>query len=693
MAASGEVLEGVIGSAGATSRADYVRALCLRVIDSAIPEEMHASSPEVLRRARIIVSFTLVLIVLGLEAALFFSRTLPPTEGNTVVASLAVALGFTLCIPGTFRRTGSLELGAFFVNAGSFLVIVTCLCLLGGIRAPLLHWLGVIPMNSALMGARRGAVGWALLGGLTLLVFIGADAAGFALPNHLDLANETGSLWLQRAIDVGSWLALLLTVALLYEGHTAHQTTALARKNAELETEIRQRSIAEDRTNYLAYYDELTGLPNRRLFHEHADRAIRLSPRRGTSLSIFFLDLDGFKEVNDRYGHAVGDELLQAVAKRLQKTMRNSDSVSRGKSLEPQLVSRLGGDEFTILAEDVGDDLGAAIVANRIIECLANPFQLSEHEIHISASIGVALYPGEAESLDDLLRNADLAMYHAKDLGKNNFQFFEEAMNVEVVLRSTLTDELRSAIENGELVLHYQPIVAAGSHAVVSVEALVRWQHPSRGLLAPAEFIGLAEESRQIESIGEWVLQESCRQYLAWKQDGVELDRISVNISTRELQRGQLVERVSRALDSNGLHPSCLELEITESAMLRDESEAERCLGALKAMGVGIALDDFGTGYSSLSYLKRFRVDALKVDRSFVSELESNEEARAISVAIIAMARQLGLRVVAEGVESEPVRAFLEDHGCDELQGYLFSRPMPANAALAFIRPRTRGGC
>jgi len=662
-----------------TSRFGTLRNLYLRLVDSGIPAVMRQGDPNMLRRARLIIGFTLVLLLLGLETAVFFTWALPGYASLRVNAALAVALGLTLAIPSVFRRTGSLELGANLVIAGSAIVIVSTIFVSGGIDSDLLHWVGVLPMLAALMGARRSAWCWAFFGILTVGLLVYADGAGSYFSNALDLAQHSSTLLIQRCVDVSSWLGILLAIALLYEGHTEQQTAELAVKNADLESEIVQRTRAEERTLYLAHYDELTELPNRRFFRQQLAEAVERAKRNSREVAILYLDLDGFKEVNDTHGHSRGDELLREVAKRLRHCVRLIDSVARGTEGIEDSVSRLGGDEFTILLDGLRSHFEAAIVAKRVLDSLSSPIRLGHQEVFISASIGIAIHAG-TDDMDEILQNADRAMYYAKEKGKNNFQFFDPSMNSDIVKRSQTSTDLRGALDDGQFVLHFQPIVETAGHSITAMESLIRWQHPERGLLPPSEFIEVAENTGLIVRLGEWVITESCRSFARWREIGVAPARVSVNVSSVQFRTGALARTVSDTLRKVDLSPQCLELEITENAMMLDEEEASRCLADLKSLGVRIALDDFGTGYSSLSYVKRFPVDALKIDRSFVAGLESDPEAQAISTAIIAMAHQLGLSVVAEGVETVAQERFLEDRGCDELQGFRFSRPVDAPA-------------
>jgi len=673
------------------SRLGTLRDLYLRLVDAGIPAEMREGDPDTLRRARLIIGFTLVLILLGLETSVFFSWAMPSYASLRINAALVVALGLTLAIPSVFRRSGSLELAANLVIAGSALVIIATFTISGGIDSELLHWVGVLPMLAALMGARRSAWSWAVFGLFTMGLLTLVDGVGASFPNALELTPRSSTLWIQRFVDVSSWLAILLAIALLYEGHTEQQTAQLAVKNADLETEIVQRNRAEERTLYLAHYDELTELPNRRFFRQQLATAVGRAKRNSRRVAILYLDLDGFKEVNDTHGHSRGDELLREVAKRLRNCVRLIDSVARGREGTEDSVSRLGGDEFTILLDGLHSVDEATIVAKRVLDSLSRPIRIGEQEVYISASIGIAIHSG-ADDMDEILQNADRAMYHAKEKGKNNFQFFDASMISDVAQRSQTSTDLRRALDAGQFVLHFQPLVETAGHTISGMESLIRWRHPEHGLLPPAKFIAVAENTGLIVRIGEWVIRESCRSFARWRKMGVAPSRVSVNVSSVQFRTDDLARTVSDALREFDLPSECLELEITESAMMLDEEEAARCLSALKSLGVRIALDDFGTGYSSLSYVKRFPVDSLKIDRSFVGGLESDPDAQAICTAIIAMAHQLELSVVAEGVETVAQERFLEERGCDELQGFRFSRPVAASVAECLLLEGTIDG-
>jgi diguanylate cyclase (GGDEF)-like protein len=501
---------------------------------------------------------------------------------------------------------------------------------------------------------------------VSLLGFAALEMSGVSLENHLEL--EGAALWLQRLVDVGSWIGILYAVAILHERHREERAAALGARNEELRREIAQRRAAEERTRFLAYHDHLTKLPNREYFNEQLREALTHAREQGRRVGLLFMDLDGFKEVNDEHGHGHGDLLLMHVASRLSNCIRAADSVSRGCDVsDGRVVSRLGGDEFTILLADIRGHDEAAIVCRRILEALRRPMELEGREVYVSASIGVALFPGDASSLDGLMRCADRAMYQAKGRGGNNYQFFDENLNDAAQRRSALVGHLRGALERDEFVLEYQPILSAGTDQFVAVEALIRWVHPVRGLLSPVEFMEIAEETGLVVPIGRWVLRQACRQWRVLRDAGMTSLRMSINVSGAQLRDPSLAPTLAGALREFGVPSKSLELEITENAMMEDEEQASRALAELKSHGVRIALDDFGTGYSSLSYVKRFPVDSIKIDRSFVHELADDPDARAIITAIVAMAH--------EGVETEAQEQFLRGLRCDELQGFRFARP------------------
>jgi diguanylate cyclase (GGDEF)-like protein len=645
----------------------------MRLLDAWIPDSLREGDAEILQRARVIVGFTFALVALGCETALFFGWALPHPARAWVLSAVGVGLLLTLLIPAALRRH-RLAAATQLLLGACFIVILTVQVLAGGVRAPLLHWFALLPMLALLLGARPLAPLWAGVCVSTLLGFAALEMSGVSLENHLEL--EGAALWLQRLVDVGSWIGILYAVAILHERHREERAAALGARNEELRREIAQRRAAEERTRFLAYHDHLTKLPNREYFNEQLREALTHAREQGRRVGLLFMDLDGFKEVNDEHGHGHGDLLLMHVASRLSNCIRAADSVSRGCDVsDGRVVSRLGGDEFTILLADIRGHDEAAIVCRRILEALRRPMELEGREVYVSASIGVALFPGDASSLDGLMRCADRAMYQAKGRGGNNYQFFDENLNDAAQRRSALVGHLRGALERDEFVLEYQPILSAGTDQFVAVEALIRWVHPVRGLLSPVEFMEIAEETGLVVPIGRWVLRQACRQWRVLRDAGMTSLRMSINVSGAQLRDPSLAPTLAGALREFGVPSKSLELEITENAMMEDEEQASRALAELKSHGVRIALDDFGTGYSSLSYVKRFPVDSIKIDRSFVHELADDPDARAIITAIVAMAHELDLTVVAEGVETEAQEQFLRGLRCDELQGFRFARP------------------
>ncbi|MDQ1813400.1 EAL domain-containing protein [Massilia sp. CCM 9210] len=449
--------------------------------------------------------------------------------------------------------------------------------------------------------------------------------------------------------------------------------------------DITERKVAEERIRHMAHHDELTGLPNRSLIRDRLDQAILQAQRRGRCVAVAFIDLDGFKLVNDGLGHNAGDELLKVVGARMSACVRREDT-----------LGRFGGDEFIIILPDQADNpMAVAPILEKIRQAVTEPVLLEGQEVQVSCSMGVVMYPRDGADPNTLMMNADAAMYRAKEMGNNNFQFYAREMNASVEEKLVLLEGLRGALDDGQFHLLYQPKVDLRSGLIFGVEALIRWEHPEHGVVSPLRFIGLAEESGLIVAIGDWVLHTACRQNKAWQDAGLAPITMSVNVSPRQFEEKRLVERVAAALRESALAPGALELEVTESLIMRDLAQSVGKMRELEAMGLSLSIDDFGTGYSSLSALKSFPISSLKIDKSFVRELADNTDDQAIAKAVISLGHMLKLRVIAEGVETEQQCTFLRDNDCDEMQGYLFSRPVPAAqiAALLAEQARMQAGC
>jgi diguanylate cyclase (GGDEF)-like protein len=483
-------------------------------------------------------------------------------------------------------------------------------------------------------------------------------AAGFAADSICTTGAVVDNSWMAATIVFITFLILCETLLLsVFDSRmaskTAHMAASLQEANAELQ--------------HMVLHDALTKLPNRLLLEDRIQQAAQEAHRNSTLCAVLFVDLDRFKAVNDSLGHFAGDELLRAAAERLRSAVRQEDT-----------VSRLGGDEFVILLRHVAIPDDAALVARKIVEAVSQPVRFHANELRITCSIGISLYPLHGESAATLITRADAAMYHVKKSGRNAYRFFEPEMSTFFPQRLVLKNELHKALEDGQFLLHYQPKLDVKTGRLAGMEALVRWQHPKRGLVSPTEFIPLAEETGLIVPLGQWVLREACLQNKAWQDRGLPRTRVAVNISGVQFQDKNLAGSIERVLAETGLEPRFLELEITESVIMQNASEAIVMLERLGQMGVDISIDDFGTGYSSLSYLKRFSINKLKIDQSFISNISNDKDDAAIVQAIIALAHSLRLRVVAEGVEHQEQLDFLRLVGDDEYQGYLHSRPLPA---------------
>ncbi|SDN91008.1 diguanylate cyclase (GGDEF) domain-containing protein [Janthinobacterium sp. OK676] len=481
---------------------------------------------------------------------------------------------------------------------------------------------------------------------------------------------------------------------LTHEDSTRHFEARLVATGADevlgLVRDISERKRTEEQIRRLAYCDSLTGIPNRQAFLETLERELVRSKEHDKKFAVLFMDLDAFKRINDTLGHDVGDHLLKVVSERLRETIRPSDLVLRAEhdfeaTFRSSNLARLGGDEFTILIPDLERVEDALNVAHRVKEAMRRPFMIEAHEIFVTASIGISLYPEDGEDCNSLLKYADTAMYHAKNCGKNNAKLYSSSLTMEIMSHVKMEVGLRKALQNNELYLLYQPQIDVPSTQIVGVEALVRWRHPERGIISPTEFIPLAEETGLIVPIGEWVLRTACNQAKAWQNGSGRAIRMAVNLSAKQFKDENLMQIVLSALADTGLDARLLELELTEGTLMDDARATMATLEQLRGIGVYLSIDDFGTGYSSMNYLKRFDVRALKIDKSFIAGLPQDAENAAITRAIIAMAHGLKMVVVAEGVETDEQLVMLEEYGCDMVQGYFLGHPSPHDTITAML--------
>ncbi|HVS30188.1 MAG TPA: EAL domain-containing protein [Thermoanaerobaculia bacterium] len=564
--------------------------------------------------------------------------------------------------------------------------------------------------------SRRILIGLAVFGSLTALLFVTADSSPlarhfarngtFAIIGAAGFATAAVVLWRvrRRHSGVGSIILSIAfaATALQQLEHAFIGSFWLSGRGMELlaahsgfidlliqtlvgvgmiacllEDEREAAELAAVEIEHLAYHDALTGLPNRPLFMDRLIISLAQANRGNQKLAVFFLDLDRFKDINDSLGHSMGDALLKSVAERIRRCVREGDT-----------VARFGGDEFTLLIPRIENIEDAAKIAHKIIETLKIPFVIHDQELFVTTSIGVSLFPGDGLDPETLVRNADTAMYRAKDQGRDNYQLYAPAMNARAVERLAKENSLRKALSQNELVLYYQPQIDSRTNATIGVEALIRWQHPEEGLLSPARFISVAEVSGLIVPIGEWVIYTACRQIKIWQKKIDKELTVAVNLSARQFQQPDLVSQIRNVVMETGIDPSSLEVEITESNAMQNAENTMYTLRELKALGIRISMDDFGTGYSSLNYLKRFPIDTLKLDQIFVRDVTTDPTDAAIVSAVISMAHSLNLKVVAEGVETEEQLDFLRRQHCDVIQGYLFSPPLPANALESFLIER-----
>lgn len=460
-----------------------------------------------------------------------------------------------------------------------------------------------------------------------------------------------------------------VTVVRDENGAVSHRITNLQ--------DISERKSIEKQIEFLAHHDPLTGLPNRILLKDRVEQAVMHAQRNHSKVALLCIDMDGFKTINDSLGHSVGDEVLKIVSARLKECLRKTDT-----------ISRQGGDEFVLILPEITDTKGIVIpIVRNLLESFQRGFRVGEHTLSTSISIGIALFPDDGETFEPLLQKAETAMYKAKELGRNTYCFYIDRMNEEMIEQLTLQSDLLKAIENNEFVLHYQPQIDLKENRITGAEALIRWRHPRLGMVPPVKFIPLAESSGAIVQIGQWVIREACRQACTWYRQGMDIS-VAVNISPIQFKRGNLESVVKEALADSELPPRYLELEVTESVMMHDTENTLRTVCSLKEIGVQLSIDDFGTGYSSLAYLKRFAVDNLKIDQSFVRDISTDHDDAVIVKTIIQMARSLNLRTIAEGVENEQVLSVLEEHGCDAVQGYHFAKPMEAGEFERYYKGR-----
>jgi diguanylate cyclase (GGDEF)-like protein len=531
-------------------------------------------------------------------------------------------------------------------------------------------WLASRLRHGRSLAVRLGRMAAAVVMGLAItgMHYTGMAASIFAPNSYCVGLGSVDNRWLAVTIAVFALAVLSIAmVMMLYDSHIDNKAR----------THTQALEQANDKLQHLATHDPLTGLPNRLLLEDRLAQLIAHAERQPQQFAVLVLDLDRFKSVNDSLGHHTGDELLKGVTRRLSALTRRSDT-----------LARLGGDEFVMLLNDIAGPQDAEALAAKIMDCLSRPFRLESIDVHTSPSIGVSIYPHDGTDPDALLVHADAAMYHAKKAGRNTFQFFAPEMNAFAHERLEMENGLRRALAGKQFELYFQPKADIASGQANSVEALIRWNHPTKGLVPPDAFIPLAEESGLIIPIGEWVLHEACRQARSWQLAGLAPMRVAVNLSAQQFKQRNLLETVQSALRSADLEPRFLELELTESAVMHDAEESARILAQFSRLGVHISIDDFGTGYSSLSYLKRFPLDKLKIDRSFIRDVATNPDDAAIVRAIISLAHSLKLKVIAEGVETPQQLEFLQSLGCDQYQGYHFSRPMDAERLEAWMHTR-----
>jgi diguanylate cyclase (GGDEF)-like protein len=622
---------------------------------------------------------------------------------RTTVASLAIAIGlsgFALSIASREQiGLGRLASGAIVMGLGicamhysgmsavQVLPAITyepSLLLASGLIAIVASfaalWLFFRLRKGRSWQMRLARLGAAVIMGLAIsgMHYTGMAASRFAPGSYCIGAASPDNNWLAITIAVIAFAVLTITTILLI--YDAHLDSRIRKHNRQLAQANEQLEEVNAQLQHVAMHDALSGLPNRLLLADRLSQAIAQAERHQNRFAVFVVDLDRFKAINDSLGHLAGDAMLKEVARRLAPVLRKADT-----------LARLGGDEFVLVLNEISSVQDVETIAGKVLADIARPVKLSDLELHTSASIGISLFPTDGADADTLLQHADAAMYHAKKNGRNAYQLFMPAMNAFAKDRLELENGLRRALVQGEFVLHYQPKVDVRDGGIDSAEALIRWQHPTRGLTGPSDFIPLAEECGLILPIGEWVLREACRQACAWQTAGLRPMRIAVNLSAQQFRQKNLVEVVRSALHAARLEPRYLELELTESAVMHDAEQSIEILRQLSALGVRISVDDFGTGYSSLSYLRRLPLDKLKIDRAFIRDVVTSRDDAAIVRAIVSLAHNLRLKVIAEGVETPDQLAFLRELGCDQYQGFHYSVPVPDNVFVEMLREHQAG--
>jgi len=607
-----------------------------------------------LRKRRLFQYSVSVMVVVVLTAINYW------WQGRLDVALILATCALSMPVCMWINQYRSSYLAAILLLSSITLALAAIMWRSDGLADSSLLGFPVILVGAAQMfKPRHFVLALAFMLGIVLLLGLGTAfgwRTAFVAGTEIDRITDSISI-----LAVGGYLTWLLT----------HDMQGALKR---LRMQIRELHASEKNLKFLAQHDALTRLPNRVLGSELIERAIASNQRRDARVAVLFVDLDNFKDINDSLGHAMGDAFLKEVGMRLLNAVRVSD-----------VVCRQGGDEFLIGLTDMSENDDISRVATNILKEVQSPITLRGTDIRASCSIGIAVFPKDGKTFDELLRHADLAMYQAKDSGRNTFTFFDEDINTSVQENLHLITSLRTAVDQQEFVLHYQPIINLTTGALVGAEALVRWQNPKLGLVAPGLFIATAEKSGLIVPLGQWVMEEACRQMRAWQDAGAPPLVMSVNLSPVQFRRGGVEGVIEQALKASGLSPECLEIEVTESTLLHDADQFIAALQRIKAMGVRISIDDFGTGYSNLSYLQRFAVNKLKIDQSFVKRLTNGPQDTAIVNAIIQMAKSLQLTTNAEGVEDEATRARLAAMGCDLAQGYLFAKPLPADQFAAYM--------